>query len=276
MPDDETSIGTARPPADNPAIHLLDAIETEILPRLMLVHTNDRSEKDAREYKSLKDRREAQDEFLDLMIDHSVTSGHEFVDNLVREGISIESIYVDLLAPTARRMGELWEEDIRNFAEVTIGLCRLHEVLRHNSLSPAVRQVFPAPETPSILLSTACGDQHVFGVIMVAEFFIKEGWRVTCEPGAKVDELLRIVSSTTFDVVGLSVARSHEANDISGVIGQLRTTSRNKDIKVIIGGALVGRDESIAGQVGADAASTDASTAPTTALDLLAEARVGC
>lgn len=276
LSSNDFSLGTKLRSSENPAASLLDTIETEILPRLMLVHSDSNTPRKVTAYHSLKDQPDALDQFLDMMIDKSVSSGHEFVDDLVSQGVAIESIYLDLLAPAARRMGELWEEDIRDFTDVTIGLCRLHEVLRHHSLSPTVRQVFPSPNAPSILLTTACGDQHVFGIIMVSEFFLKTGWRVTCEPGAKTDELLRIVSKHTYDVIGISIARSIAIDEISGVIEQVRCSSRNRDIKVILGGALLSREDSIAETVGADAVSTDAATAPGAAMSLLAEARVGC
>ncbi|MEM6653325.1 MAG: cobalamin-dependent protein [Pseudomonadota bacterium] len=259
----------------NPAADLLRTIESEILPRLVLVHSNDQSRPTAR-VGSLPIQPETLDAFVTVMIDESGTSGREMVEDLVRSGVAPEAIYLDLLAPAARQMGELWESDIRNFTDVTVGLCRLHEVLRHNALSPRHGQIFPAPETPSILLSTACGDQHVFGVIIVSEFFRKEGWQVTCEPGASTEELARIARLHNFDVIGLSIACSVGRTDLIEMIEHMRAMSRNPDVKIILGGALVERDPTIALKVGADSSLVDAAQAPTAAMRLLADSRVGC
>lgn len=49
----------------------------------------------------------------------------DFVDAVVARGIGLESILVDLLAPTARLLGEYWESDRCDFVDVTMGLWRL-------------------------------------------------------------------------------------------------------------------------------------------------------
>ena len=257
------------------ATDLLETIEAEILPRLVLVHSNG-SSLTRKPVNGARIESENLDEFVDVMIDQSGTSGREMVDDFIRKGVTQESVYLDLLAPAARRMGEMWENDIRNFTDVTIGLCRLHEVLRHNTLSPNYQHVLPAPESPSILLSTACGDQHVFGVIMVAEFFRKEGWHVTSEPGASTLELSRIVAQHNFDAIGLSIACSMQPETVSEAIELLRTSSRNPAVKIILGGALIERDPSFAMRVGADTSLADAANAPAKVTSILATARVGC
>jgi methylmalonyl-CoA mutase cobalamin-binding domain/chain len=277
---DEATFETPTPQTDidlkEPIHDLRKTIESEILPRLMLVHSDHPTV-----YADSAPRLDPIgtdniNRFVRVMIDHSATSGREIIDDYVRNGMAMEKIYLDLLAPAAQRMGELWEDDIRNFTEVTIGLCRLHEIIRHNSLSSSGNHLLPTPETPSILLSTACDDQHVFGVIMVAEFFRKAGWQVTCEPSATMQELVRISALHNYDVIGLSIARSYEATEISEVIQNLRKSSHNPDVKIMLGGALIARDASFADAVGADIAVTDAERAPTAAMNLLAHSRVGC
>ncbi|MEL6665060.1 MAG: cobalamin-dependent protein [Pseudomonadota bacterium] len=261
--------------SSNPAADLARTIEAEILPRLVLVHSNDAAPI-SHSNMGGEIHPEQLDEFVNLMIDRSGVSGREMVDAFIEDGVAPEVIYLDLLAPAARQMGAMWESDIRNFSEVTIGLCRLHEVLRHQSLIPDREHVFPAPNAPTILLSTVLEDQHVFGVIMVAEFFRKNGWQVICEPGASTEEILRITSRQNLDMIGLSVARSFEASTVSVVIEQIRTSSRNSDIKVILGGPLIERDPTFAGRVGADGGMVDAEAAPAAAKTLLATARIGC
>lgn len=47
------------------------------------------------------------------------------VEEYLARGVGIDAIFVDLLAPAARRLGVLWEEDLCDFLDVTIGLWRL-------------------------------------------------------------------------------------------------------------------------------------------------------
>ena len=65
----------------------------------------------------------------------------------------LELLFLRLLAPAARRLGELWEGDLCTFTDVTIGLSHLQQVLRELSpvfeeeletrLSDAVRRLAP-------------------------------------------------------------------------------------------------------------------------------------
>ena len=260
----------------NLADDLLKMIETAILPKLMLVEEQDTVRTKRSNDTSLQIEPKLLEDFIDVLLDQSVTAGQDLIDSALEQDMPLDRIYMDLLAPAARRMGEYWETDQRSFTDVTIGLCRLHEVLRHNGLGPADHHPEHSADRPTILLSTACADQHVFGVIMVAEFFRKAGWAVTCEPGAETGELMRIASNQAFDVIGLSVARTFGSEEIRNAISQLRGASQNRNTKIILGGPLIDRDMKIVEQVGADAFSTDASQAPDTASNLLADARTGC
>lgn len=256
--------------------NLMDTIESEILPRLMLLHSDTQARRGRASRKTKPIKPDMVEEFVSLMLDDSVAAGDRFLREINEDGVALEAVYIELLAPAARRMGELWEADIRDFADVTVGLCRLHEVLRHNTLNLDRQQAGLSSDAPSILLATACGDQHVFGILMVAEFFRKAQWQVTCEPGSDTPELVRAVAGESFDMVGLSLSRSVSIADAAEAIQEIREASTNKDIKVIIGGEPVGRDETIVAKTGADGATYDAANAPDTAMRLLAQARAGC
>ena len=257
--------------SNNPARHILSTIETEILPRLMLVHQFSQNDNHSEKMAAEDIGPEHVEELVGILFERSVSAGQEYVEAALREGVDLEQVYMRLLAPAARLMGEMWETDARDFSDVTIGLCRLHEILRHHQLEAPENQIALEPDCSSVLLATACGDQHVFGVIMVAEFFRKSGWDVTSEPGASTDELKRIVRDRHFDIIGLSIARSLEAIEIAEEITQLRAASMNKNVKIIIGGALLEREASIMKDVNADGFSTDASKAPHAARNLLSD-----
>lgn len=61
----------------------------------------------------------------------------DYVESMGRKGASLETIFLNLFSPAAKYLGKLWEEDICDFADVTIALCRLQQLLRE--LSAAFR-----------------------------------------------------------------------------------------------------------------------------------------
>ncbi len=260
------------------AAGLFRAIEGEIIPRLMLAH---RSPEPVEAPTSggpelVCVTAEDRERFLEKVLNDSATASSSLVDELLERGVSRETLFLDLLANTARRLGELWEEDRCDFTDVTIGLCRLHQVLRERS-TPSTRMGLPLGlDAPRILLSTACADQHVFGVVMVAEFFRREGWHVWSEPGAARSTLVDLLAEERFDVLGLSAACSALSEEVAEEVEALRRASKNLDLRVLVGGRLFAEAPDLVSKVGADGAAFDARTAPAAAKQLIARSDIPC
>ena len=81
--------------------------------------------------------------FAKLMLANDEEPSFEAVMSYRARGVSIEKLYLDLLAPAARYLGELWNEDLCTFTDVTVGLGRLQRVLRE--LSPAFGSLVDHP-----------------------------------------------------------------------------------------------------------------------------------
>jgi len=195
----------------------------------------------------------------------------------MQRGVPLESVYLDLLAPTARRLGRLWDEDQSDFMQVTIGLWRLQEVL--HELGPAFLNESESSEPGRrVFLVPVPGDQHTFGAVIVAEFFRRAGWDVWDDPGASKEEIVRIVRSEWFSVVGLSVSCEQHIEGLASVIRAIRRASRNPSIGIMVGGQpFIDHPERVA-LVGADATASDGRQATLQAQKLLTllASRVRC
>ncbi|MFX7961074.1 B12-binding domain-containing protein, partial [Acinetobacter baumannii] len=55
------------------------------------------------------------DGLIPLVLDLDSTGLHERIDQLVARGVTNEALLIDLIAPLARRLGRLWEEDRCDF-----------------------------------------------------------------------------------------------------------------------------------------------------------------
>lgn len=240
-------------------------IEAEIIPRLMLVN-REAAEGAAESVSSQTVSHSFTAEEVDHFARKAVTSDPETMVNeinaLFREGVSHADVLLKLLAPAARRLGQLWDEDLCDFADVTIGLMKLHRVLqRVNADAPAGMGV--GGSSPRILLAPAPGEQHIFGVVMVGEFFARSGWRVRCE--SKFDHLIPLVSEEHFDVVGYSASCTSNAKALASEIKRVRKASLNPAVFVMAGGPVFNEDVGFARRIGADATAADGVRAVVTA-----------
>lgn len=191
------------------------------------------------------------------------------VEAMRLRGIPVETLYIDLLAVAARHLGELWEEDLCNFADVTVGTGRLQQAMRDLSPGLAVRPP-PGGQSRRILLLPSPGEQHTFGLVMVGEFFRSAGWDVAGGPIGLDAELL--VRREWYDVVGFSLAADVHLPPLTQVIAAVRKASLNPRIGVMVGGPMFLRHAGLATEVGADAVAINGSLAPEIA-DKLVETR---
>ncbi|WBQ12936.1 cobalamin B12-binding domain-containing protein [Hyphomonadaceae bacterium BL14] len=242
-------------------------IEAEIIPRLMLINreaANAEGPARAPAVKTTAFETEQVNSFALRTVSSEPQALVDEVNGLLFDGATHEDVLLKLLAPAARHLGKLWEEDVCDFADVTIGLMKLHRVLeRINADAPW--SMGSGKTSPRVLLAPAPGEQHVFGIVMVGEFFARSGWRVRCESSPDMDHIVATVVDTHFDVVGLSASSDVKMKDLKGLIKLIRSRSQNPDIIILVGGQLFNEDMGLARRIGADATATDGVRAVVTA-----------
>ena len=243
------------------------AIEDEIIPRLMLAHPTAGDYLPVAQAATAQVSQEDVRSFAQLVLAPDENVAHACIEAMRTSGISVETIYTDLLAPVARYLGVLWEEDLCDFTEVTVGLGRLQQVLRE--LSPAFGQTNASTSGNRVLLLPGPGEQHTFGLVMVAEFFRRAGWDVGGGPWEAGADPVVMVQREWFDVVGFSLGNAAQLDDLAEVIKKVRAAALNKSVCVMVGGPLFLANPEYVAYVNADAASTDGAHAPELAAKLI-------
>jgi len=250
---------------------LLTLVQAEIIPRLMLAHRDPRQT-------ALGASDISRDEivaFTQALLAQEVAAANVIVAELREVGYTIDAIYLQLLAPSARYLGELWEADTCNFSEVTLCLWRIQTMLY--DLSPAFQsdaaQRAAAPIERRILIANLPGHQHTLGVSMLSEFFRREGWVTLTIPSPQPREIQDSLSMDWFDVLALSAGTDREIDDLQKTVKAARKTSRNPRLAIMVGGALLLRRPELVSIVGADGTADDADSALTMAANLVQHQR---
>ncbi len=237
--------------AANGLTWLMRTIENEIIPRLMLAHQAGPVIEDVCADPDATPGPHEVADLARLALDQDASASAAYVESIRVRGVALEVIYVELLAPTARRLGELWEADLCDFTQVTIGLWRLQQVMY--DLSPLFQRDAQRSEVRRKgMLVPAPGSQHTLGVFMVAEFFRKAGWDIWGEPRATVSGLLEAVRKDWFDVVGFSLGAEHQIPELVSTIAAVRRASRNPSVGIMVGGPLVVAHPEFLQDIGAD------------------------
>lgn len=241
-------------------------IESEIIPRLLMAHAN--GQLSAKPGRSRPIKPEDATRFALLPLRLEAASLMEEVDGFVADGASVETICLDLLAPAARKLGEMWDNDECDFLDVTMGLWRLQEVMREIAArSPAERSVLNTAR--SALFSAMPGDIHSFGTLMIEEVFARAGWQSEALIKPERRELLDRLARQPFDLVGLTLARDCPSAALANLIKAMRNVSANPHMVVLVGGRMINENPDLAIDVGADGTGADALSALALAEDLI-------
>jgi MerR family transcriptional regulator, light-induced transcriptional regulator len=188
----------------------------------------------------------------------------DYVEQMRRQGTTVERLYLGLISSVARHLGDLWLTDVCSFTDVTLGLWRLHQLAR--TLSPIFQQDASArlPRYQALLVPLP-GEQHTFGLYLLAEFFRRAGWGVYSMPLKTAHDVVAIVRSEWFAVVGLSLSCENRLEELAKEIRVIRRASCNRGICVMVGGGIFIEHPEFVSQVGADLMAVDGRQAPANA-----------
>lgn len=247
---------------------IVRTIEADIIPRLVRNHRAAQPAVSAIESAALLPTPLEVEAFVQYVLDDDANAFDGMIGRLRERGTSIDNLYLGLLAPAARLLGEMWEDDRVMFSDVTVAVGQLQRIMR--GLSPAFGDEIDHPsDGRRILLMPAPGEQHTFGLTIVADFFRRAGWQVVGGVGDSSLDPVALVRIEWFDVVGISCGGEARLDWLKTGITAVRQASRNKAIGVMVGGPIFIETPGLAAEVGADATAIDGRQAPTAAEQLL-------
>lgn len=213
-------------------------------------------------------------EFSRLCVNEDTARLLDIVGRDLAAGHSVEAIYVELLAPAARLLGELWESDGVDFVDVTMALWRIQEVLRELTVR------VPPPLSSgsgmrSALITPMPGDQHSLGTLMVADVFERSGWQVDALIEPSQSDLMAKCAGQAYDVIALTISCDCSSARLARMVTSLRTVSDNRHVKIMVGGHAINCQPQMAVDCGADGTAVDAPSAVALADRLVPAIRVG-
>ena len=194
----------------------------------------------------------------DIVLGSDLEAAAAYVLVLRDRGLSTDTLFLDLLEPTARLLGEMWDRDECDFIDVTLGIARLQKLL---AIFNDTYTLAALDERRHILMAMTPGNQHSFGVTMVERFLLAAGWQVRTELEGTSEDIAHVAKSTWFAVVGLTAGSERQLDSMRTTIAQIRRESRNQAVGIMVGGPMFTANPALAHDVGADATAPNAPAA---------------
>gem|GEM_PF-3529610 len=142
-----------------------------------------------------------------------------------------------LFLPLVQQLEAAWERDAIEISELAFIFFQIRRLIEIS----ARRAGPPVPQLLSrgtVLLASAPGEGHGFGLQFVADELRLRSWAVTTMPdGAGNAALQDRLEMHAFDALGLSIGHDDSLAGLADLLVELRLTSRNPRLKVLLGGA---------------------------------------
>ncbi len=175
--------------------------------------------------------------------------------NLRLQGVSQEDIVDRLIPMIARRLGEEWCSDQTSFADVTIGVGRLQQLVREIARDwrgDAMGRL----DAPCILMVVPEEDYHTLGPMLAATQFRRLGVSVQMSLGRPESEVVGRLRNGAFDMVTISIAWEGRLEKLRNMINLMNVT-RSSRPPVVVGGSYIENAQAIRSFTGADHVTSD-------------------
>ncbi|WP_245306301.1 cobalamin B12-binding domain-containing protein [Roseovarius aestuariivivens] len=188
----------------------------------------------------------------EALMSESEASYQSVLSSLMATGVSSQEIYQSYIPSAARYLGELWVSDQASFVDVTVGASRLQSLFRTDAAASTMRWTDRSvPLGQSVLMVIPEFEQHALGAFVAADNMRRHGLWVHMAIGLKNSELVELVRSSRFAMIGVTAATRSSIEKVTGMVDYLRT---NADYvpPIVVGGRAVDEDEKLVMRTGAD------------------------
>lgn len=182
------------------------------------------------------------------------------VQQAFENGMSLQSIYLEIFEPALKELGRLW-------AEGKVDVAREH--LFSEATLTFMAQLFARAESGAkrsrgrtALCLAVCEERHVIGVRMVADLLELDGWNSLFLGGdVCTQHVVKALPDIRADLLAVSVTMPEHLGYASELIRAVRGSAALHKAKILAGGQAFHKDKNLWRAIGADAAAHDAGEA---------------
>ncbi|MDT8325778.1 MAG: cobalamin B12-binding domain-containing protein [Roseovarius sp.] len=188
----------------------------------------------------------------EALSDDSEAAHSRVIAAMMGNGISSTEIFQYYVPEAARYLGELWVQDKASFVDVTVGASRLQALFRKRKdgeMGGWLDRSIPLGQ--SVLMVIPEFEDHSIGAFVAADQFRRHGLWVHVAIGLEGEELVHLIDSGRFAMVGITVGSSKTLECLIELIDYLRSNIETCP-PVVLGGQLVGKPSEFEKRTGAD------------------------
>jgi len=181
------------------------------------------------------------------------------LDAALDKGASLEGLYLDIVQPTMREIGRLWQEN-----ELTVAEEHLATAITESAMNRIFERVFVWRDqrTPTLIAACASEERHQLGLRMLCDLLEMEGWETTyLGASVPIESLVDLVKARQPAVVAISATIAPHLPRVRDAIAAIRAAPLAHQPVIVVGGRAFHGDPGLAKRIGADFTARDAADA---------------
>jgi MerR family transcriptional regulator, light-induced transcriptional regulator len=193
--------------------------------------------------------------YLDELLQGDRRAASQLILKAVKNGVSIQDIYLHVFQNTQREVGRLWQ--INQISVAQEHFCTAATQMVISQLYP---YIFTSRKNNRCLVATCVGDElHELGMRMVADFFEMGGWD-TYFLGANTpaESVISAIVERKAKAVAISATLPVHLSKVSELIHRIRSNRQSSGVKILVGGYPFNLSRELWKTVGADGYAPDA------------------
>jgi methanogenic corrinoid protein MtbC1 len=209
---------------------------------------------------------ESANHYQKLLLSSQKHQALDFIDDLLEKGIPCREIYLNILQPVQREIGNLWHANKISVAQehYCSGITQL-------VIAKMYPRMFDAKPRKHKMVSTCVsGELHELGLRMVTDIMELDGWD-TCYLGANMphEGIVSTIKEKKVDLIAISVTFPLNLHKAQSLISQIRAEAQLDGVKILVGGYPFLQDPLLWQKIGADSFAPDANIASRIATSLV-------
>lgn len=180
------------------------------------------------------------EQYMDSLFSKNMHQSISLIRSFSEKGIPIPNIYVDILAESMRRVGELWHT-----AKISVDTEHYCTSVTQMAMAQLYPVLFSGARKEKTLLCACPGTElHEMGARMVADIFENDGWdSIFLGAAVPEDYILHAIKENQPDLVALSVSMPPHLITCQELVTDIR--KEFPDIKIAVGGTAFRNTEQI-------------------------------
>lgn len=153
------------------------------------------------------------------------------LQNLMRQGVPLKMILLDLMQRSMYEVGSLWERNL-----VSVATEHLASAITEVLLTLIYPRIFSQPHKDrSVIIACVPQERHEIGARMVADFVELHGWHgFFLGANTPTADLVRMIREHNIDAVGISMSLLFNLSHLEGMLEAIR--SEFPELQILLGG----------------------------------------